>query len=158
MKVYISGKIGEEVLTEVTRWKFDKTARILRAHGYEVFNPTRSGFGILAEEAVKNFVRNGEVTTWYAQVLMLDLEELERCDAIYMLPDWKQSPGALVEYHFAEAIGKQIFFAVRRHAEHYLHERWIAIPENGEKPLCRTTIKEMEDYIAEHISEAYLDL
>ena len=50
-KVYISGKIGEEVLTEATREKFAKAEKMLRSKGYDVFNPTTSGLGRCAEEA-----------------------------------------------------------------------------------------------------------
>ena len=39
MKVYISGKIGEEVISEATRQKFAKAEEMLKAKGYEVFNP-----------------------------------------------------------------------------------------------------------------------
>ena len=39
-KVYISGKIGEEVLSEATRQKFASAEKFLKAKGYKVFNPT----------------------------------------------------------------------------------------------------------------------
>lgn len=39
MKVYISGKIGEVVISEATRKKFAKAEEMLKAKGYEVFNP-----------------------------------------------------------------------------------------------------------------------
>lgn len=40
MRIYISGKIGEMVIGEATRQKFDKAQKELEAKGHEVFNPT----------------------------------------------------------------------------------------------------------------------
>ena len=37
MKIYISGKIGEAVISEATRQKFAKAEKMLEAKGYEVF-------------------------------------------------------------------------------------------------------------------------
>ena len=45
MRVYISGKIGEEVLSEATRQKFARAEELLQARGFETFNPTTSGLG-----------------------------------------------------------------------------------------------------------------
>jgi len=39
MKVYISGKIDEEVICETTRQKFARAEKKLKTDGYEVFNP-----------------------------------------------------------------------------------------------------------------------
>lgn len=101
--VYISGKIGEEVLSEATREKFAKAEKWLKAQGYDVFNPTTSGLGKAAEQAAKKYA-----TTFYKEILLYDLMALKRCDAIYMLPDWKHSPGALVEYFYAKAVGLEV--------------------------------------------------
>jgi len=40
MRFYISGKIGEEVISEATRRKFAAVEAMLQAKGYETFNPT----------------------------------------------------------------------------------------------------------------------
>ena len=40
MKVYISGKIGEAVISDETRQKFDAAEKMLQDKGYRVFNPT----------------------------------------------------------------------------------------------------------------------
>lgn len=42
--------------------------------------------------------------------MLLDLQELAKCDAICMLPDWIESPGAEVEFRFAKAIGLEIMY------------------------------------------------
>ena len=48
-KVYIAGKIGEDILSDTTRKKFAEAEAWLKAKGYKVFNPTQSGLGIMAE-------------------------------------------------------------------------------------------------------------
>ena len=96
MRVYISGKIGEEVLSEATREKFAKAEAYLKGWDFEVFNPTTSGLGKVAEERAR---QNG--TDFYTEIMKLDLEQLEKCDAIYMLNDWTDSPGAQKELEFA---------------------------------------------------------
>jgi len=105
MKVYISGKIGEEVLSEATRQKFAKAEAMLRAKGFDAFNPTTSGLGQHAESIAKI-----EGTTFYEEILLLDLHQLKYCDAIYMLADWSESNGANVELDYAMATGKQLFW------------------------------------------------
>ena len=42
-KVYISGKIGEEVLSDATREKFAKAEEYIKAKGYKVFRCLRKG-------------------------------------------------------------------------------------------------------------------
>ena len=54
-KVYISGKIGEEVLSDATREKFARAEDMLRSKGYDVFNPTTSGLGKAAEKAAEKY-------------------------------------------------------------------------------------------------------
>ena len=100
MKIYISGKIGEEIPSPETLAKFKAAEDMLKGKGFEVFNPTTSGLGILAESLAQ---MNG--TTFYEEILLLDLQELKKCDAIYMLSDWVWSPGALIETDYARAIG-----------------------------------------------------
>ena len=105
MRVYISGKIGEEVLSEATRQKFAKAEAYLREWDFEVFNPTTSGLGLRAEELARE---NG--TDFYTEIMKLDLAELAWCDAIYMLTDWTDSPGAKREYAEACRLGLAIWY------------------------------------------------
>lgn len=120
MRVYISGKIGEEQLSEATRQKFAKAENMLKSKGFEVFNPTTSGFGAYAEEFVKNYNKclpeNMCKRKWYDQILLMDLDALATYHAIYLLDDWQDSDGANAEYSYAMAIGKKIFFQSKEDA------------------------------------------
>ena len=105
MKVYISGKIGEKVLSDATRAKFARAEAYLKEWDFEVFNPTTSGLG---REAEIRAAANG--TDFYTEIMKLDLVELEKCDAIYMLKDWCDSPGAKVEHSRAVELGLAVWY------------------------------------------------
>lgn len=112
MRVYISGKIGEEVLSKDTRRKFAKAEAMLGAKGYDVFNPTNSGLGSMAETIAK---LRGK--TFYEIILLMDIQVLIECDAIYMMSGWQTSPGAKAEYYFAKATKKKIIYEKMLDAE-----------------------------------------
>lgn len=114
MRIYISGKIGEEVISEATRQKFAKAEQTLKAKSFETFNPTTSGLGKYAELRAK--IANYK-TSFYQEILLCDLAQLAKCDAIYMLADWTKSPGANVELDFAVATGKQRFWEIEEDAK-----------------------------------------
>ena len=126
MKVYISGKIGEEVVSEATRQKFAKAEEMLKANGYEVFNPCDERWQNTLKREYENdkYAKSpwltGKFPEFYDYVLLRDLMVLSTKDAVYMLADWKRSEGATAEYHFALATGKKILFQVEDHAFDYL--------------------------------------
>ena len=103
MRIYISGKIGEDVPSSETLAKFVEAERVIVAHGHEAYNPT-------TDVCAHNFARmwaevNG--TSFYVKILLLDLLELTNCDAILLLPDWRTSPGARAEKALARALKKK---------------------------------------------------
>ena len=116
MKVYISGKIGEEVISEATRQKFAKAEEMLKAKGYEVFNPCDERWQNTLKREYENdqYVKSPWLTDkfpdFYAYALLRDLMVLSTKDAIYVLADWTESDGANVELDFARATGKQLFW------------------------------------------------
>ena len=111
-KVYISGKIGEKVLSEATRQKFAKVEEWLKSEKYDTFNPTTSGLGHAAETAAS--LRG---TTFYKEILVMDLSALAECDIICMIPDWGESPGAHVEVAYAQATGIPVKSLVYKNGE-----------------------------------------
>lgn len=119
MKVYISGKIGEEVLSEATREKFAEAEKLLQSRGFETFNPTTSGLGRHAESIAK-----AEGTTFYEEIMVLDIIKLKECDAIYMLADFLSSPGAKAEHALAIAFKKKVYYADELFENGTLHSEY----------------------------------
>lgn len=105
MRIYISGKIGEKTPSAETLAKFMRAEDMLRGMGYDVFNPTTSGLGLHAESLAQ---KNG--TTFYEEIMLLDQQELRKCDGVLMLNDWRLSPGARSELAFARAIRRPVYF------------------------------------------------
>ncbi len=115
MTIYISGKIGEVVISEATRKKFAKAQKELEAKGYEVFNPTSEvwqhhliqGYG---REIQQTIVPPGGPISKYNYFLLRDLMALSTKDAIYMLKDWTKSFGARAERELALANGIEVIY------------------------------------------------
>ena len=122
MKVYISGKIGEKVISDETRQKFAAAERLMLEKGHGVFNPTDPDWIVCLRQNYNSAVVSfgNEVVSKYEYTLLKDIVKLSKADAIYMLADWRQSPGARAEYAFAEAVGKRFFFEDRFQACEYL--------------------------------------
>ena len=111
MRVYISGKIGRDTPCAEVLEKFRMAELILKDAGHEVFNPTTSGLGHKAEELAATLSHEcGHPVEWYDAILLLDLQEPAKCDAICLLPDWKDSNGATVELFYAIATKKEVLF------------------------------------------------
>lgn len=138
MRVYISGKIGEEVISDATRQKFARAEEMLKAKGYQVFNPCDKRWQRILKREYEHdsYVKSPWLTDkfpdFYAYCLLRDLMVLSTKDAIYMLADWTESDGANVELDFARATGKQLFWESKEDAlvfrndeEHY--NVWLPI-------------------------------
>lgn len=117
-KIYISGKMGEKSLSDATRDKFAQAEERLKAEGWDPINPATDEYqdfmqGVLAE-AFEDWEDSDIEGEWdeYAEMLMHDLRIISLCDALYMLADWKQSPGATAEHAYAKALGKEIRYEV----------------------------------------------
>lgn len=172
MKVYISGKIGEESPRPETLAKFQAAEEMLKRKGFEVFVPTKSGLGRSAElmshvhirlrERVKGYcdliaeLDYSKTRDWYSCIMLLDLGELSWCDAIYMLPDWKQSPGAMVEYYYAIATKKKLFFSEEKDAIMHLWSEWSL--ENQESLSLSISTKLAEEYANKHVNEIWIPM
>lgn len=92
--MYLSGAITG--LNEAaTALKFAQAEREAEKRGYRPVNPLKNG---LPESAT------------YEQHMERDLELLRGCDAVLMLPDWSDSPGARRELQEAVEHKKEIIF------------------------------------------------
>lgn len=100
-KVYISGKITGDTLYKA---KFKTVAEHLNAEGYEVINPAET------------VLPNSKLATW-EDYMLVSFAFLNKADEIYMLNDWKQSPGACAEYGFATAKGMKIKYEEVKHEQ-----------------------------------------
>ena len=97
--IYIAGKITGEPIVECIR-KFNNAEieiylQFREPHPY-VYIPLRLPgihFGISHAEAMK-----------------ICLEALKECTHIYMLKDWKDSPGARIEHEWAKNNGLEIIY------------------------------------------------
>lgn len=89
MKIYIAGKITGDAYAKE---KFERAEMTLKKFNHTVLNPMKNvGFE-------------------YRQYIDMGLCELSKCDAIYMLRDWKESKGATLEHHYAEVTGMKIMY------------------------------------------------
>jgi len=94
MKIYIAGKISGLPKAEYTA-KFLQAELALSAAGWEPVNPC--SFGIPED-------------TPSAIALLTCIPELEKCQAIYMLNDWRDSLGARIELSTAMHERMDIYF------------------------------------------------
>ena len=102
MKIFISGKITGERISQCS-WKFYKARSEVRR--MEIFTSAEKAttiepldlpgivFGISHQEAME-----------------ICMKELESCDAIFMLRDWKESKGATMEHEKANELGIKIIY------------------------------------------------
>lgn len=166
-RVYISGKIGEEVISKATRRKFAEAEEMLKARGYEVFNPTDERWQKVLKEGYDREFFDRERTIpansvdFYAYVLLRDMMALATKDAIYLLPDWKKSPGATCEHAFAVATGKALLFADRFSACEYLVDRMYKEVRAGNPPGEYLELSRNDAEIAyfkKHLSEVYIPM
>lgn len=74
---------------------FHATAAALRSHGWHVENPAEI---------------NAEPAAGWLTCMRADIARLVTCDAIYMLPGWKQSRGARIEHSLAVGLGLEVTY------------------------------------------------
>jgi hypothetical protein len=88
MTVYIAGKITGD---PKYRRKFRRAARRLRRQGHAAMNPAVLPDGLPYDACIR-----------------VSRAMLAECDAIALLPDWEDSPGARGELEAARAAGKTV--------------------------------------------------
>lgn len=97
MKIYISGQITGLDL-ETAKQNFQIAEDYLRSIGYsDIVNPMK-------------IHPEGNIYTW-TQYMRADLKALMDCDAIFLLSNWNQSKGAMIEKRIAEDVELLVLFA-----------------------------------------------
>ena len=165
MRVYISGKIGEEVISEATRQKFEKAQKMLLAKGYKVVDPACEKYQMQMDKEVeiekKKWIEAGygEKFDRYTHILLWDMHILSMCDAIYLLSDWWDSDGARTEKDFATATKKQFFFqskieAMEHAGSEWCHEFLLMPPSKRSRSAHIDKLK--RDFINKRLNEIWL--
>lgn len=97
MKIYIAGKITGEL--PYYYWhKFGYAATKLRADGHQVINPVE----------LNDPLEKGGFA--YEDMMKICFAAIDVCEAVYMLKDWHESPGAKREHEYAINSGKKIIY------------------------------------------------
>lgn len=96
MNIYLSGKIAGLKRAQAM-YNFSNAAEKV----YDLFAGTNS-------ISIVNPMKLPDVQKSWADFIIRDLMILKDCDAIVMLPNWENSPGAVVEHDFAKGMGKEI--------------------------------------------------
>lgn len=96
-RVFLSGKRTE--LSDKGRIQFCSTANLWRIAGYEVVNPTEICVGVGVEH-----IRGAVLKKSYQALI-------NQCEAVAVLPGWRDCPVATSEVHLAQALGYDVFDA-----------------------------------------------
>jgi len=107
-KVYIAGKIKGLNYSEVVV-KFSKAENLLKREGYEVVNP----ISVIQQVNDVRFVCKmdqlaDELPEHRREIFKHCISHLAHCDVIYLLEDYKDSPGAFLEKDIAEKMGLKV--------------------------------------------------
>jgi hypothetical protein len=94
MRIYISGKITGLPFDEAFKM-FENAENELKFRGYEVVNPMK--------------LNHNHNKSWESY-MREDLIAMMKCDAIYLLPNYHESKGALIEKQLAETLKFVIYF------------------------------------------------
>ena len=103
--IYISGPIKN--MTDGNIDAFDKAEKHLKELGYDVLNPHA-----ISEIVNLRFFEMGKIPT-YEDYLKEDIiQMLSKCDALLVLPGWRQSKGSKLEIANALACGLDVIFDI----------------------------------------------
>ena len=92
-RIYISGPITG---TKDYMQRFEKAEKELTENGYSVINPAKVN-AMLPQDA-----------TW-EEYIKVSLTLLSICTGVYMMPGWRESRGAVLEFMQARRNGMQIY-------------------------------------------------
>ena len=95
--IYVAGAYAGDVASNIT--KAEQVSIALIRNGWHVFTPHKNTSGYEKYEDLTK-------STW----LDMDLNILSRCDAMYVMDNWRGSSGTMGEIAFAQRIRLPIFW------------------------------------------------
>jgi len=102
--LYISGAISAD-----SREKVDANIALARTWAYKIWQET--DWGVFCPHM--NDMGAHDYGISYEQLMAFDLAMINKCDALFMIPEnWQNSRGAKVEYFHAKHYGKPVFFTL----------------------------------------------
>ncbi len=104
--IYISGSYSADTLEKIEE-NVKKAAEVAYSYvkeGWIVFCPHTHS------HSIDQWFNDGTVT-WEVWLIQ-DIHWIAKCDAIHMLPGWRNSKGAQLEYMVAQALGLKILGAL----------------------------------------------
>ena len=110
-KIYISGMITGLSPKEYETL-FNAAEADLKAKGYDVVSPLQIAAKLKAEQPDRlDPKQHTEAEIWRAH-LIADIQELVKCNAVHMLPNWERSEGATLEHKIAAGLKLPIHYEV----------------------------------------------
>lgn len=94
-RIYIAGPMSG--LPNLNYPAFNAMAAVLRAQGFHVENPAENP--------------EPHCRSWLGYMRMA-VRQLSTCDAVFMLPGWRNSRGACIEHQLAVGLGLEIIDGV----------------------------------------------
>jgi len=108
MKVYICGKITN-LPGYMARHYFAKVEKMLKDLGYEPINPMN--------------LPHNHSKSW-EDYMKECIAALVQCDAIYLMGNWYDSKGAILEYDIAKQLGLEVLSSENIERETYHADQW----------------------------------
>lgn len=107
MRAYLAGKMTGE--PDLGFPMFNRVAAQLRAKGHDIVNPAEINGGAAELVACAAMTPEQLLAHWRA-CMRRDIAELVTCEGIFMLPNWMDSRGALIEHGIARDLGLRIVY------------------------------------------------
>ena len=108
--IYISGAISAK-----NREGVEKNIAVARKWAYRIWKET--DWGVFCPHM--NDMGAHDYGVSYEQLMAFDLTMINKCDALFMVPEnWQVSRGAKVEYFHAKHYGKPVFFTIEEIKQH----------------------------------------
>lgn len=108
-RVYISGPITSN--KEHYKEEFAKAKKYLEGKGCVVINPAEDDYTEEVKNAGIEDIWSHEAWLWY---IKRDMDIVSNCDAIYMLLNFENSQGAIIEKATAEKVGLDIWYEAEK--------------------------------------------